>query len=158
VKIQPNIYRATKFGWTAVFLTLVLSTHSFAQTPPKSNCLSCEPSAVKLTGTLVRKTFPGPPNYASVQHGDKLEIYWLLNLAKPICVDEDTAEPGLNPAHKGIRTMQLVIPAEFYKKYKSLVGHEVVVTGTLFGEHTAHHKTPVLVMVNSLAIVDHSLR
>jgi hypothetical protein len=89
---------------------------------------------------------------------DKPEVYWLLNLAKPICVDEDTAEPGLNPAHKDIRAMQLVISAAFYKKYKNLVGHQVVVTGTLFGEHTAHHKTPVLLTISSLAKANHVLR
>ena len=158
MKRQPNIGWATKFGWTELLFIFVLSNHSFAQTPPKSACLSYEPSVVKLTGTLVREIFPGPPDYASVQHGDKPEVYWLLNLAKPICVDEDTAEPGLNPAHKDIRAMQLVISAAFYKKYKNLVGHQVVVTGTLFGEHTAHHKTPVLLTISSLAKANHVLR
>jgi hypothetical protein len=158
VKRQPNIYRATKFGWTALFLILVLSARSFAQIPPKSTCLSCEPSVVKLTGTLMRKTFPGPPNYVSVEQGDKPEVYWLLNLTKPICVAEDPAEPGWNPAHKDIRTMQLVIPAAFYKKYKNLVGQRVEITGSLFGEQTAHHYTPVLLTVRSLAKADHAFR
>jgi hypothetical protein len=127
------------------------ATAGLGQTAASSHCLSYEPSVVTLTGTLVRKTFPGPPNYEDVRHGDRPETYWFLKLSKPVCVDEDKAQPDLNPAHKKIRTIQLVVPVEFYKKYKDLLGQQVVVTGTLFGAHTAHHVTPVLLTVVSLA-------
>src|SRR5262245_14381421 len=69
-----------------------------------SHCLSYEPSVVKLTGTLVRKTFPGPPNYEDISRGDRPETYWLLVLSRPACVDADKAQPDLNPAHDDIRT------------------------------------------------------
>lgn len=99
----------------------------------------------------MRKTYPGPPNYASVAHGDRPETYWFLSLSAPVCVDEDKLDPLLNPAQENIRTVQLVLDPEMYKKYKTLVGKQTVATGTLFGEHTGHHHTPVLLTVSSLA-------
>ena len=86
------------------------------------------------------------------------QVSWLLTLAKPVCVNQDKVQPDLNPAHKKIRTIQLVVPVEFYKKYKDLLGQQVVVTGTLFGAHTDHHRTPVLLTVESLAKADHPER
>ncbi|HEV7553187.1 MAG TPA: DUF4431 domain-containing protein [Candidatus Angelobacter sp.] len=116
------------------------ATAGLGQTTASSRCLSYEPSVVTLTGTLVSKTFPGPPNYEDVRHRDKPETYWFLKLSNPVCVDEDKAQPDLNPVHKDIRTVQLAVFSELYKKYKYMVGGRVVATGTLFGEHTAHHR------------------
>lgn|SRR5215471_10907545 len=120
-----------------------------------SSCLSYEPAAVTLTGTLTRKTFPGPPNYESVRKGDRPETYWLLDLSQPHCVDADAVQPDLNPAQKNIRTIQLVfLDHSIYKTQANLVGKRVVVTGTLFGEHTGHHHTPVLLTVKTLAAAE----
>jgi hypothetical protein len=54
--------------------TVLVSTNSaMGQSTSLSPCLSYEPAVVTLSGTLVRKTFPGPPNYKSVKKGDKPE-------------------------------------------------------------------------------------
>lgn len=123
------------------------------QTAPMQNapdCLSYEPSIVRLTGTIVRETFLGAPNYASVEHGDKPEVYWLLNLSRPICVRADETEP-LNSEQKDVLRIQLVFPdASVYKTKKELVGKNVVAEGTLFGSHTGHHHTRVLLTVRNL--------
>src|SRR5215831_8689740 len=69
-------------------------------------CLSYEPTVVKLTGTIISRTFPGPPNYESIKDGDGPETYWLLVLRRPVCVDQ--GKPGeFNEAKKGIRRIQL---------------------------------------------------
>jgi hypothetical protein len=73
-------------------------------------------------------------------------------------VDQDKAQPDLNPAHKRIRTIHLVVPVEFYSKYKDLLGKQVIVTGTLFGAHTVHHRTPVLLTLSGLAEAHEPLR
>lgn len=149
-----DLDRTTTCAKIAVLLLLISSTRCFGQKMIESRCLSYEPSVVKLTGILQHKVFPGPPNYEDLRRGDAPEVIWLLNLAAPICVDQDKAQPDLNPAHKKIRTIQLVLPVEFYSKYKDLLGKQIIVTGKLFGAHTIHHRTPVLLTVSSLAGAD----
>jgi Domain of unknown function (DUF4431) len=129
---------------------LVLTESSVSQTRLQSECLSYDPSVVTLSGTLVRKTFPGPPNYESVKKGDKPETSWLLDFPESVCVNEDKVEPDLNPKRSAVREIQLVLQPQQYGQHKSLVGTPVIATGTLFGEHTAHHHTPVLLMVRTL--------
>ena len=63
-------------------------------------CLSYEPSVVQLSGTVIRETFPGPPNYESIERGDKPEVLWWLVLSQPICMEEDVKEPSLSPAQR----------------------------------------------------------
>jgi Domain of unknown function (DUF4431) len=146
-----DLSKAAAYTKVAVLLFLVSSTRSFGQQTTELHCLSYEPAVVKLTGTLVRKTFPGPPDYKTVHSGDRPEAYWLLNLSRPVCVDQDKEQPDLNPAQNNVQTIQLVVPAGFYKKYKYLVGRRIAVRGTLFGEHTGHHHTPVLLSVSAIA-------
>ena len=121
------------------------------QTKADAACLSYEPSLVKLEGKLTRKTFPGPPNYESVRRGDRPETYWLLNLERPLCVDQDPKNADLNGAQKDIRIVQLVIDRKVYQAHAGLIGTHVVVTGTLFGAISGHHHTPVLLSVATMA-------
>jgi len=118
-------------------------------TKDRQACLSYEPSLVQLTGTIIRETFPGSPNYESV--GDKPEVVWLLVLAQPICIEQDKKDPDLNPAQKDVLKIQLVLrDATAYQTQKGLVGKKVVARGTLFSAHTGHHHTPVLLTVSAL--------
>lgn len=122
---------------------LAVSIPAFAGT----KCLAYEPAIVTLRGTLIRKAFPGPPNYESVRKGDREEVYWLIRLASPVCVDADPSS-DLNSSEKGVKEVQLVMTS--YGKYKDLVGKRVIATGTLFSAHTAHHRTPVLLTLTTL--------
>jgi uncharacterized protein DUF4431 len=151
-------FATTVYTKITVLLYLLSSTGSFGQATKGQRCLSYEPSVIQLTGTLMHKVFPGPPNYKDLRSGDMPEVLWLLNLTAPICVDQDKAQPDLNPSHKKIRTIQLVLPVEFFRKYENLLGKRIIVTGTLFGAHTIHHRTPVLLTVNSLAGADQPVR
>ena len=83
---------------------LLFLTQGFAQVATAS-CLSYEPAVVTVQGKLVRKTFPGPPNYKDIRTGDEVETNWYLALDSPICVNEDTAEPNLNPAKNYVRQL-----------------------------------------------------
>ena len=123
------------------------------QNPPV--CQSYEPSEVQLTGTIIRKTFLGAPNYESIERGDKPEVAWLLVLSQPICIEKDKKDPDLNPEQKGIRKIQLVFrDATAYDTQKELLGKKVVAKGTLFGAHTGHHHTSVLLTVSTLTKAD----
>ncbi len=132
-------------------LVLLMSTvGGFGQS---RSCLSYAPATVALRGTLVRKSFPGPPNYESVRAGDSAETYWLLNLRSPVCIVRDDAEPDLNPLQENVHSVQLVVQPRDYEKYKTLLARRVVATGTLFGSHTGHHHTPVLLTIQKIEAV-----
>lgn len=134
-----------------LILLLTFCEVSLGQAKSETGCLSYEPAVVSLKGTLVRKTFPGPPNYESVSKGDAAETYWLLRLAQPICVDANTKEPDLGGPHTDLRLIQLVVKPQVYKNKAALVGKSVVASGTLFEAITGHHHTPVLLTVTTLA-------
>ena len=135
---------------TIAVIFLISMNSLVGQSTPEPQCLSYEPAVVTLSGTLVRKTFPGPPNYESVKKGDRPETGWFLNLPESVCVNESKTEPDLNPKQSGIHEIQLVLQPEQYQQHKGMVGRKVLATGTLFGEHTGHHHTPVLLRVRKL--------
>src|SRR5689334_25182997 len=101
---------------------LIPTTPSPGKTTSQSQCLSYEPAVVTLSGTLVRKTFPGPPNYESVKKGDKPETNWFLELSAGLCLNEDPTQPDLNPKHSGVHEIQLILEPKQYQQYEDMVG------------------------------------
>ncbi|TDB54245.1 hypothetical protein C5467_14190 [Photorhabdus khanii subsp. guanajuatensis] len=101
---------------------------------------SCHEEGQKITldGTLLRITYPGPPNYESVENGDDPETYWVLQPDKAIGCAKGAPEWGDR------NFMQLVVQSEFYNEYRSLVGHRVSVTGTIMYAISGHHHTPIM--------------
>jgi len=135
----------------SVFLLIFLSALCVAQLEI-AGCKSYGPASVSLHGTLRRQTFPGPPNYEDVHKGDKPELFWLLKLDSPICVAQDKGEPDLNPRQKDVREVELVLTKEQVGRANALLGKRVVAIGTLFGAHTGHHHTPVLLTATHLGL------
>jgi hypothetical protein len=132
-------------------ITLILSI-IFAAAPDgiTKTCLSFEPAVDSIIGTLVRKTFPGPPNYESVQAGDQAETGWYVTLAQPVCF-AGTSTNGPNSRDiAAVHLVQLVLTHGEYKSHAGLVGKHVKVTGTFFAAQTGHHHAPVLVQVRTL--------
>ncbi len=109
------------------------------------DCLSYEPATVTLNGKITRKTFAGPPNYESIKKGDAPETYWILQLAKPVCVNGEEPE-------KNVSDIQLVLSEKQYAQYEGLLGKRVFVTGTLFHAETGHHHTDVLLKVRGIKV------
>jgi hypothetical protein len=93
-----------------------------------------------LRGKIRRETFAGPPNYESIKSGDAPETYWILHLAKPICVSGEEPE-------KNVSDIQLILSADQYPRHKGLLGKRVVVSGKLMHAETGHHHTSVLLTV-----------
>jgi|SRR5215472_5083072 len=132
-----------------VFLLTFLPLVSSAQMQI-AGCKSYEPAVVELSDKLVRNTFAEPPNYQDVHKGDAPETVWLLKLDSPICVDQDPAQPDLNPAQKKFRSVQLVLGNDGEERATLLSGKRVQTAGTLFAAHTGHHHTPVVLTVTYL--------
>src|SRR5215472_16788896 len=131
-----------KHLYTVAALVIFASCLEPAWSQLGKGCLTYEPTVVRITGTIIERTFPGPPNYESIKDGDEPETYWPLVLRGPVCVDQGDPGDLINEGKKGIRRIQLVLHDEgAYDKYHRLLGKRVVATGTLYGSHTAHHKT-----------------
>jgi hypothetical protein len=129
-----------------LLLLLIASASAFAQ----ANCLSYDPAQVNVMGTILRKTFPGPPNYESVRRGDKPETIWILHLDNPVCVTGNTDE--INQPERRLTDLQLALDGDEYTRFRKFIGGQirVQVTGKLFHAHTAHHRTSVLLEVENI--------
>lgn len=128
----------------------MISPDVFAQST-KTKALY-EPNITKLSGTIVRKTFPGPPNYNSIAEGDTPETGWYLKLNGTLDVQADKKSDLNNVDERDVKDVQLVLDSTKYKKWQKLVGKSISVkaTGTLFHSHTGHHHTAVLMDVQNI--------
>lgn len=133
----------------------VAQTTSRANVSKSKSCYLDEPVSVTITGTLVEHTFPGPPGYESIADGDEPETVFLLVFNPPICtvgytLEEMEKQGYWDAPHSKIDKMELVFiddPAYLYKKLRPYLGKSVQCTGELFDAQTAHHHTPVLIMI-----------
>ena len=106
------------------------------------SCLSYD-SPAKLVGTISRHTYPGPPNYESIEEGDEAETGLYLDLNEPVCTDEST--DGVNEAKSGVKQIQLVVADKaMSERLNSLQGSVITVQGRLFSSITGHHHAPLL--------------
>jgi hypothetical protein len=113
-------------------------------------CLSYEPAMVTLGGTITPKTFPGRPNFESVEKGDEPEKVWTLNVEVPLCTNKDNSNPN-NQSETNISELQLVFMGrEDYDRYRPMLGKTVNVTGTLYHSYTGHHHTTVMFQVKGM--------
>jgi ankyrin repeat protein len=117
-----------------------------------SDCLMYEPQVSILHGVIKKKTRPGPPNYDSIADGDRAETHWYLQLQKPICMQAGSDSSGFERELSDVAEIQLVFMDHdrSYDWHRHLLGRFVEAKGTLFGAHTGHHRTPVLLTVASL--------
>lgn len=117
-------------------------------------CLSYEPAIVRLTGAIVERTFPGPPNYESIKKGDAPEMALILELNRPVCVKGDPDDEVNSETEKNVKSMHLVIHDGKYTYYRRLLSKQVVANGTLFHAHTGHHRTKVLMEVIGIKTIE----
>ena len=114
-----------------------------------AECLSYEPDMVAVSGIIRTETFPGPPNYEAVAKGDSPEIFWILVLDKPVCVEAGQND-ALNESESEITEMQMILDSKQYSVFRQYLSLRVMVKGTLFHAHTGHHHTRVLIRVKEI--------
>ena len=135
--------------WTAVLLA------PYAGAARESACLDLEPVVVSVEGTLSAKIFPGPPNYESIEKGDKPIIYWVLEPDAPLCANVDTAGDAKTTLG-GIRLIELVeSPAhlpQMYRRHRKDVGKRVVVSGALFRKYAKEQVSDILIKVHAIRV------
>jgi hypothetical protein len=122
-------------------IALVLGLSLCAGNARACDCATFRGLELDLTGRLVALTFPGPPNYESIVDGDAPETHWYLQLPRAECWSDFDHQ----------LFYQLLLSAEDFDRYRSLLGSEVRIRGTLEEATTGHHHTPLVLAVKSLA-------
>jgi len=112
-----------------------------------TQCLEYEPKVVSLSGVVVSETHPGPPNFESVANGDEPRTIWVLKLDNAICV---LASDDVNVKEDNEKEIQLVLKAEQYMRYRSLLGQRVTASGTLFHAITGYHHKRLLLKTDKM--------
>ena len=127
--------------------SLLLVGHHFALS--QQSCLHYRPSAVTLEGTLVRRPYPGPPNYESVRQAEQPDTALILRIPKPICVAPDSTSDQLDSElETGVRELQLAIGTDsVWAQLRAAPHSRLRVTGELFHAISGHHRTRVLLWV-----------
>ena len=105
-----------------------------------SQCV--EYGAVSLAGTLVRQTYPGPPDFESITKGDEPRVIWVLQLDERACVYSYSAYIS----EYRERELQLVLDSEQYARFRKFLGKALIVTGELVRGGAEHEKRLVLVV------------
>ncbi len=114
----------------------------------KGSCL-IDGKSIKLEGTVELETFAGPPNYESIDKGDKELKYWILTVKEPIdCAYEYSIEKEVYMAkNRHITRFQLVDGnAQQYKRVQD-TGGAISVSGELMAGHTGYHQTDFLLFI-----------
>ena len=111
-------------------------------TPNVYSFPSCDGDEIEVSGVVIKKTFPGPPNYESIENGDKAETCWFIVLEKSISFSPDGVFISKEVV---VNKLQLV-----KSNYKFIEGKKYLIKGVTFPGHTGHHHSTVLLEVNSV--------
>lgn len=107
------------------------------------NCLY-EQKNVELTGKLIIKTYPGLPNFESIENGDTPMHMVTLQTTKLYCaVKEDEKLPGQT-------LFQLDNETQKQKNIRDYVGKKVTIRGTLADSLLGWEYTPLILHVEEI--------
>lgn len=112
-----------------------------------------EGQTTTLYGKVRDEVFPGPPNYESINNGDKPLFYWILYVNEPISLIGRSIEDN-QPYDKGNSCMfQLCLTENIYDERLDILGKYVKAEGEIFLGHTGYHNTKALLNVRSIRII-----
>jgi len=128
------------------FVILVAAgAHAPARPGVGDSCYHYRPASVSLTGRLIQRTLPGPPNYQSIARGDRPQVVDLLILDTPICTIADYKDSPNTDAFQGQDTLQVRRAESTWREVRRLSGQRVVVKGTLAEWALGPDRTPVVI-------------
>lgn len=136
-----------------VIVTVVPLAYFYSQRSktPIENIQSSEPS-ITLKGKLRLKLFPGPPEYGSIEEGDRADYVWIVELDDPsflIALNAPENELSLDLAdiaeREDAHDLILCVRERLERACEEYKDQNVIVRGILFHAHTAHHYTPLLI-------------
>jgi hypothetical protein len=137
-----------KTGFIFVFITkIIFITQAFGQTTSKS--YAYEPAIVELSGTIVKETKYGPPNFGETPKLDRKEKIFVLRLDSPINVNGDSNSDTNQSSFIDVKEVQLVHLTKM-ANWANTINKHVQITGTLFQSFSGNHYTDVLMTVKVL--------
>lgn len=128
----------------STILALLLGSAPIASQRVDS-CYHYTPAPVMLTGRLIQRTLPGPPNYQSIARGDRPQLVYLLVLDAPICTIPDYKDSPNSDAFQGQDTIHVRRAEVAAPDVRRLTGQRVTVTGRLAEWGLGTDRTPVVI-------------
>ena len=133
------------------WLPIVLAYSAANSTQPPA-VVHYEPSIVQLTGTLKECICPGPPEYENIEMGDAPEHIFVLMLDHPVHVRELAPKKDfLDEPEDNVTEIQVAASS---REAQPILGKHVKISGTLFHAITAHHRTEVIMINDSINIIE----
>lgn len=96
--------------------------------------------SITLTGSIIEKSFYGPPNFGETPKDDRIEKYFFLLLNKPILYN-------YKDQYIFIKEIQLVFTDFYQKNFDKERKYTVI--GTIQKAETGHHHTDFILIVKS---------
>lgn len=146
------------FGLIAIsFIALYCFPMRFCQKNSLALSEGGKEMLVTLSGKLDLKLFPGPPEYSSIEEGDRADYCWILQLDRP-SFEIATTTPVVEPANDLNHILQkahqneilLSMDEDLENRCREYLEQEIVCVGLLFHAHTTHHYTPILMEVKNV--------
>jgi hypothetical protein len=109
----------------------------------KRPCYEYGRDTVELRGQVVRRVYPGRPNYESIKQGDEPDTVYVLRLASPLCT---VASPE-GEAQIDVREVQLDFSAADARAVKAMNRQVVKIHGVLEEWAFGWHHLPVLLEI-----------
>ena len=106
----------------------------------RAGCLQSEKSDQVVEGKLTSSRFTTEAYRLSEQA-------YILRLRVPVCLEGTDA---YDKVEKTDRVHVFSTDAALRKRMRGLVGKNVRVTGSPFGEHTAHHHAPIVLNISAI--------
>src|SRR6266850_5865455 len=126
-------------------ILMAAGAQPLARSGDSDSCYHYRPAPVSLTGRLIQRTLPGPPNYQSIKRGDRPQVVDLLILEAPICTIPDYKDSPNTDAFQGQDTVQVRRAVSTWREVRRLAGKRVVVKGTLAEWALGPDRTPVVI-------------
>jgi hypothetical protein len=106
-----------------------------------AECLKAEHDGQSAEGRLQRVRF------TDVDYGNRVEVAFILKLAKPACLEGEDEYDKIDSTLKiHVFSMDKAIDHSL----RANIGRQIRVLGWPFGEHTAHHRAPIVMRVTAL--------
>jgi hypothetical protein len=106
-----------------------------------AECLKAEMEGQSAEGWLQRVRF------TDVDYGNRVEIAFILNLAKAACLD---GEDEFDKIDSTLKIHVFSMDKAIDHSLRANIGRQVHVLGWPFGEHIAHHCAPIVMRVTAV--------